>query len=239
MLVVSNFWSFANDLYTEEQGKRLFAMIGVGASIGAIIGAFVPHMLHAVLGMHGLMLVAAGGLGALDRAVPDRRSPRARDASSGRRATTARPARRASRQDKKGGFALVIKDRYLRLLAVMLLVATIINTTGEYVIGKMATDRSEAYAAEKVAPRRRRAAPDGTRCDADAKANDARQGAAQDEYLSNVLLRLLHAREPDRRRCSRPGRRAAAHHARHAARAVRHAADRARRLARAVPVRRT
>ena len=46
VLVVSNFWSFANDLYTEEAGKRLFAVIGLGASIGAIVGAFVPHMLH-------------------------------------------------------------------------------------------------------------------------------------------------------------------------------------------------
>src|ERR1051325_12017155 len=33
----------------------------------------------------------------------------------------------------------------------MLLVATIINTTGEYVIGKMATDHSEVYAAEQAA----------------------------------------------------------------------------------------
>src|SRR5215467_6927782 len=63
VLVVANFWSFANDLYTEEQGKRLFAIIGVGASIGAIIGAFVPHLLDRVLGVYALMLVAAGGLG--------------------------------------------------------------------------------------------------------------------------------------------------------------------------------
>src|SRR5215475_5687337 len=63
VLVVSNFWSFANDLYTEEQGKRLFAIIGIGASLGAIIGAFVPHVLHSALGVYQLMLVAAGGLG--------------------------------------------------------------------------------------------------------------------------------------------------------------------------------
>jgi AAA family ATP:ADP antiporter len=49
---------------------------------------------------------------------------------------------------RKGGFTLVIKDRYLRLLAAMLLVATIINSTGEYVIGKMATRRAEQAAAE-------------------------------------------------------------------------------------------
>src|SRR3954468_13175200 len=64
VLVVSNFWSFANDLFTEEEGKRLFAVIGIGASIGAIIGAFVPKLLHASLGVSGLMLVALGCLGA-------------------------------------------------------------------------------------------------------------------------------------------------------------------------------
>jgi len=52
--------------------------------------------------------------------------------------------------DRRGGFSLVVKDRYLRLLAIMLLVATIINTTGEYVVGKMATDGSKAYAAEQA-----------------------------------------------------------------------------------------
>ena len=43
VLVVSNFWSFANDLFTESDGKRLFAVIGIGASIGAIAGAYTPH----------------------------------------------------------------------------------------------------------------------------------------------------------------------------------------------------
>jgi len=52
---------------------------------------------------------------------------------------------------REGGFGLVIKDRYLRLMAVMLLVATVINTTGEYVVGRMATEQSQAYAAEQLA----------------------------------------------------------------------------------------
>src|ERR1043166_11649 len=62
VLVVSNFWSFATDLYTPERGKRLFATIGVGASIGAVLGAFVPHLLHRVAGTTALLLLAAGGL---------------------------------------------------------------------------------------------------------------------------------------------------------------------------------
>jgi AAA family ATP:ADP antiporter len=149
VLVVSNFWSFANDLYTEEQGKRLFAIIGIGASIGAIVGAFVPHLLNRVLGVYTLMLVAAGGLGlsiALYR-IADLRE-RSRTARGAPRSTAEKP----EAMSRKGGFTLVIKDRYLRLLAVMLLVATIINTTGEYVIGKLATERSKQYAAEVAPP---------------------------------------------------------------------------------------
>jgi AAA family ATP:ADP antiporter len=152
ILVVSNFWSFANDLYTEEQGKRLFAIIGVGASIGAIIGAFVPQLLHKVVGMYGLLLVAAGGLGlsiVLYRVIDlrERASAGPEDTAAAAAAAAARDAGEPA-PSRRGGFALVIKDRYLRLLAAMLLVATIINTTGEYVVGKMATDRAKAYAAE-------------------------------------------------------------------------------------------
>ena len=154
ILVVSNFWSFANDLYTEEQGKRLFAVIGVGASIGAILGAFVPHLLHHAIGTYALLLVAAGGLGLsiiLYRLAEHRERSRALG-RAGEPAEAAAPKQMTNQMmSKKGGFALVMKDRYLRLLAVMLLVATVVNTTGEYVIGKMATDRSKAYAAE-VAP---------------------------------------------------------------------------------------
>ena len=36
MFVISNFWSFANDVYTPDQGKRLFPIIGVG---GVMSGA--------------------------------------------------------------------------------------------------------------------------------------------------------------------------------------------------------
>ena len=36
VFVVAQFWSFANDIYTEGQGRRLFPLIGVGASLGAL-----------------------------------------------------------------------------------------------------------------------------------------------------------------------------------------------------------
>jgi ATP:ADP antiporter, AAA family len=188
VLVVSNFWSFANDLYTEEEGKRLFAIIGFGASIGAILGAFAPHMLHAWLGIHGLMLLAVIGLGVsivLYQVVDRRESARKQEVA-------AKKLPAAQVHDKKGGFALVIKDKYLRLLAVMLFVATVINTSGEYVISKMATDRSEAYAKDVVARQEAAAPKPDLKPDAKpgAKADDphaAAINAAQNDYISKFF----------------------------------------------------
>jgi AAA family ATP:ADP antiporter len=39
VMVIAQFWALAADLYTEEQGKRLFPLIGVGSSLGAWIGS--------------------------------------------------------------------------------------------------------------------------------------------------------------------------------------------------------
>ena len=146
-LVVSNFWSYANDLFTETEGKRLFGVIGIGASIGAILGAFVPSALESVLGFDGLMMFAIVGLGAsivLYQFVEKREGHKKDKVAAEKAAKSDAP------QDKSGGFGLVMRDKYLRILAFMLLTATVINTSGEYVIGKMASERSEIYAAHVV-----------------------------------------------------------------------------------------
>ena len=39
VFIVSQFWAFANDLYTPEQGKRLFAIVGFGGTLALIIAA--------------------------------------------------------------------------------------------------------------------------------------------------------------------------------------------------------
>ena len=61
VFVVSQFWAFANDLYTEGQGRRLFPFIGVGASLGAWVGASAVAPLVSALDFtpYTLMLSAA------------------------------------------------------------------------------------------------------------------------------------------------------------------------------------
>lgn len=62
MMVISQFWAFANDIYDEEAGKRLFALIGIGASSGAAIGSLIGAVLIPVLGVYQMLLVAGAFL---------------------------------------------------------------------------------------------------------------------------------------------------------------------------------
>src|SRR5262249_61229927 len=59
VFIVAQFWSFANDLYSDERGKRLFPMIAIGATAGAATGAGVARTLVPIVGTYGLLLVAA------------------------------------------------------------------------------------------------------------------------------------------------------------------------------------
>jgi AAA family ATP:ADP antiporter len=59
LFAVSVFWSFMADLYTSEQGKRLFGFIAAGGSAGALLGPVLTVTLALPLGPVNLLLVAA------------------------------------------------------------------------------------------------------------------------------------------------------------------------------------
>src|SRR3954453_7924779 len=62
LTILAQFWAFANDIYTPEQGKRVFAVIGVGSSLGALIGSYLAKLCVKPLGPENMMLVPAGVL---------------------------------------------------------------------------------------------------------------------------------------------------------------------------------
>jgi AAA family ATP:ADP antiporter len=59
LFAVSVFWSFMADLYSPEQGKRLFALIAAGGTAGALAGPALTVGLAELLGPTHLLLVAA------------------------------------------------------------------------------------------------------------------------------------------------------------------------------------
>jgi AAA family ATP:ADP antiporter len=136
VMVIAQFWAFANDVYTPEQGKRIFPLIGVGSSLGAWIGSlragslitdFGPTRL--LIGGGALLVVCALIARAIDR-----------------RAIRAEPRERGPAADKplgkEGAFELIRKDRYLLLIALLTVVLNVVNTSGEYLFGRYVVEQA-------------------------------------------------------------------------------------------------
>jgi ATP:ADP antiporter, AAA family len=59
LFAVAVFWSFMADLFTAEQGKRLFGFIGAGGTAGALLGPVITIALSVPLGPVNLLIAAA------------------------------------------------------------------------------------------------------------------------------------------------------------------------------------
>ncbi len=142
VLVIAQLWGFANDLYTNERGRRLFPLINLGASLGAVAGAAGATLAFSGVSPYRLMLIAAVGLSAsigLTLWVNDRERRAGRDAA-GEQAEVPLA--------KTGGFQLVLRNRYLLLIAFFILVLNVVNTLGGFLLNTLI--RQEAL--RQVAP---------------------------------------------------------------------------------------
>jgi ATP:ADP antiporter, AAA family len=130
VLIVAQFWSFANDLYSESRGKRLFPAIAVGASLGSLVGAKAAAMMMSRTGPYKLMLIAAGLLVVcilISRIIHYRAAGDRVHFSSG-------PAEVPLA--KTGALELLMRDRYLLFIALMILLLNIVNSSGEFLLRK-------------------------------------------------------------------------------------------------------
>ena len=142
VVMPAQFWAFANDVYDAETGKRLFPIVGIGSALGAWAGAALASALFGQLGPYPLLILSAVGLSGtifLTRVI-ERRTRRAR-------AAAAAPTASEPPLGKTGGFQLVFSQRYLLLIALMVLLINVVNTLGEFILGKLVT----AFAAAQVA----------------------------------------------------------------------------------------
>ena len=55
LFVVSVFWSFMTDIYRERQSRRLFGLIGVGGTLGGIVGSSITAFLVGMLSPAALL----------------------------------------------------------------------------------------------------------------------------------------------------------------------------------------
>ncbi len=147
LLVIAQFWSFANDLYTREQGERLFAIVAFGGTLGGMVGPVVAGWLFAPLGAYQLMLVAALLL-AICMFVANAVSSR-----EIRRSQTPTPKEISEAPlQNDGGFTLVFRQRYLLLIALLMVVLNLVNTTGEFILGKTVAEEARRTVANRPVP---------------------------------------------------------------------------------------
>lgn len=139
VMVIAQFWSFANDIYTNEQGKRLFAIVGFGSSAGAVFGSFITGKLIEPFGVYQLLLLS-GVLLAVSLVLT-------LVVDTG---VTKKNAHQNTPKSGRSGFALVFKSRYLMLIALMMVLANLVNTTGEYILGKRVAADARAAVPEVV-----------------------------------------------------------------------------------------
>ncbi|HXI57977.1 MAG TPA: Npt1/Npt2 family nucleotide transporter, partial [Polyangia bacterium] len=138
-LSIAQFWSLANDVMTESEGKRLFPMVAAGGTIGGIAGAQIAaRMINGVHPFH-LMLVAAGLLGgcALLTHVTH-------GAGASHRARV--PNGVSHERDSRGGFSLILADRYLLMIAISVVVLNLINTTGDFILAQLVNAKAHTLA---------------------------------------------------------------------------------------------
>ena len=62
ILLISQFWTLANDIYDPRQARRLFGFIGGGASLGGATGAAITAFAVEEVGTNNLLLVSAAML---------------------------------------------------------------------------------------------------------------------------------------------------------------------------------
>lgn len=142
IFMVAQFWGFANDIYTDESGKRLFPIVAFGQTLGAVFGWRIAALIIGPLGKnfaYFMMLIAAGILGiciGLTIIIHKREIHRIREKAlrADQRAGEAEKEKiEAEPLQKGGGFSLIFKSRYLLFYSLVILFLNFVNFTGEYI----------------------------------------------------------------------------------------------------------
>jgi ATP:ADP antiporter, AAA family len=148
LMFIAQFWGFANDIYSKDEGERLFAIVGFGASIGAVFGSRLAARLIAPFGIYELMRVGCALLvlqavitNLVDRDVAKKRQ------RSGEKPATVVPSPSKPADPGHDAFKLVVSKTYLLSMGLMLMLLNWVNSMGEYILGNAIRGAAEAAVA--------------------------------------------------------------------------------------------
>ncbi len=152
VFVVAQFWAFAADVYSDEDGRRLIPLIAIGATAGGVFGSTITEFLvggglveviesigfeplaemaRRIFVTKALLLLALVPLGIsifltrrVDRDLPSRPSP-------------APGAEQPEERSAAGGMSLVLGSRFLLAVAIITVILNWVNTNGENLLTRV------------------------------------------------------------------------------------------------------
>ena len=149
VMVIAQFWAFAADLFNVRTGQRLFAVIMMGAALGAMAGSQAGGRLFSMIGVTNLMLLSAVLLAAVlflsriaERVVPE-------GSRSVPAANSAEPQANVVAQILSG-FRVVARSGYLVRIALFVMLLNLVNTNGGYVLVTFLTEHARDVVASSA-----------------------------------------------------------------------------------------
>jgi len=155
VMVVAQFWSYANDVYNNESGKRLFPLVAFGGSFGAFAGAYIATWLLRFISLYEMLLVAGAVLGlciVLTNIISHKVWGKATmDARQRELSAKARQEDAAGPKKKESlGFDMLFRYKYIGLIALLILLLNLVNTNGGYILDVLVVDYGKATAEEVI-----------------------------------------------------------------------------------------
>ena len=155
VMVVAQFWSYANDVYNNDSGKRLFPLVAFGGSFGAFAGSYIADWLLQFISLFEMMLVAGAVLvlcvlltNVISRKVWGKPVMEARQRELSAKAKRDEAA--GPKPKESLGFDMLFKYKYIGLIALIVLLLNLVNTTGEYIMGHLVEGYGEETAEEVI-----------------------------------------------------------------------------------------
>ncbi len=134
LATIAQFWSYANDVYDKPTGERIFPIVALGATAGAAVGSLLARTLFkSGFGAYNMLLLSGALL--LSTLAFYRASDRSRPRS--RLGGDTGDDAEEPQVEAGAGFDLVFKNRYILLIAVLLILLNLVNTLGEYVLAEL------------------------------------------------------------------------------------------------------
>ncbi len=137
--IIAQFWSYANDIYTKEAGNRIFPIIAIGMTAGTPVGAWLAERMFSLGIEVPVMLYLAAGILLTTLAVYT-----IVNRGTGKGTTKEESSEPEAPLGRRSGFALVFASRYITMIAGLMILLNLVNTTGEYILSRLVVSQAEA-----------------------------------------------------------------------------------------------